>query len=87
MSAAEGAQSQLTSSRSAALAMTTDSPKLYEKSSIELTGADMTRRAAREAYQRANVKPGDARLRVVECHDCFAANEVSPKRQNGPDLT
>jgi len=60
----------------AALAMTTDSPKLYEKSSIELTGADMTRRAAKEAYKRANIQPGDSRLRVVECHDCFAANEL-----------
>lgn len=56
--------------------MTTDSTKLFEKSAIELTGADMTRRAARAAYKAANIAPGDKRLRVVECHDCFAANEL-----------
>jgi sterol carrier protein 2 len=57
--------------------MTTDSPKLFSKSAIELTGADMTRRAAKYAYKAAGIQPQDERLRVVECHDCFAPNEVS----------
>lgn len=63
--------------------MTTDSTKLFEKSAIELTGADMTRRAAASAYKQAGISPGDARIRVIECHDCFAANEVSPSRVEG----
>lgn len=60
--------------------MTTDSPKLFSRSAIELTGADMTRRAAQKAYRAAGIKPQDGRLRVIECHDCFAPNEVSHRR-------
>jgi len=59
----------------ASLAMTTDSPRLYEdRSPIELAGSDMTRRAATMAYDAAGVKPED--IKVIECHDCFAANEL-----------
>ncbi|GAA6012058.1 hypothetical protein JCM10207_005113 [Rhodosporidiobolus poonsookiae] len=58
-----------------AQAHTTDSPKLFEaRSSIELAGADMTRRAARAVFQQAGVGPED--IQVVELHDCFAANEL-----------
>lgn len=62
---------------SAGLAITTDSPKLFERSAIELTGADMTRRAIDEACRQAGISVRDERVKVVECHDCFAANEVS----------
>ncbi|KAL8278151.1 hypothetical protein RQP46_009475 [Phenoliferia psychrophenolica] len=54
--------------------MTTDSPELYSGSRIELTGADMTRRAASEAYKQAGVTA--QQMGVVELHDCFAANEL-----------
>ncbi|KAI5476151.1 ATP-dependent rna helicase dhh1 [Pseudohyphozyma bogoriensis] len=58
-----------------AQALTTDSSMLFEKkSSIELTGADMTRRAAREAFGQAGITAED--VQVVELHDCFAANEL-----------
>jgi len=60
----------------AGLAITTDSPKLFEKSAIELTGADMTRRAVQEACRQAAITTRDERVKVVECHDCFAANEL-----------
>lgn len=61
--------------------MTTDSPKLFNRSPIELTGADMTRRAASEAYRKAKLTHKDARLKVIECHDCFAPNEVGVHSQ------
>ncbi|GAA5994111.1 uncharacterized protein JCM10292_001878 [Rhodotorula paludigena] len=56
-------------------AMTTDSPRLFnDRSSIELAGADMTRVAAKEAFDKAGITPDD--VQVVELHDCFAANEL-----------
>ncbi|KAK4057875.1 hypothetical protein OIO90_001094 [Microbotryomycetes sp. JL221] len=55
--------------------MTTDSPRLFnDRSAIELTGADMTRKAAQAAYKQAGISPAD--LSVIELHDCFAANEL-----------
>ncbi|KAF9401326.1 sterol carrier protein 2 [Mortierella sp. AD011] len=54
--------------------MATDSPKLFNESSIELAGADMTRRAASDVYTKAGIKPSD--VQVVELHDCFSANEL-----------
>ena len=55
--------------------MATDSSKLLElKSSIELTGADMTRKAAKRVYEKAGITAND--IQVVELHDCFSANEV-----------
>ncbi|KAM0755902.1 thiolase-like protein [Meredithblackwellia eburnea MCA 4105] len=58
-----------------AQAMSTDSPRLFDdRSRIELTGADMTRTAARDAYQQAGITPKD--VSVIELHDCFAANEL-----------
>jgi sterol carrier protein 2 len=52
----------------------TDSPQLYSKSSMDLVGYDMTRRAAQAAFKEANVSPQD--IKVCELHDCFSANEL-----------
>ena len=52
----------------------TDSPKLYSKSSIDLVGYDMCKRAAKAALDEAGVRPGD--IKVCELHDCFSANEL-----------
>ncbi|MGG1674353.1 lipid-transfer protein [Neobacillus sp. NRS-1170] len=41
---------------------------------INLVGADMTRRAAKEVYEKAGIGPED--VDVVELHDCFTPNEV-----------
>ena len=54
-------------------AMATDRPQSFT-SAINLVGADMTRNAARIAYEQAGVGPGD--IDVVELHDCFTPNEV-----------
>ncbi|KAM0746610.1 thiolase-like protein [Meredithblackwellia eburnea MCA 4105] len=55
--------------------LTTDSPRLFDdRSAVELTGADMTRRAAKEAYEQAGITADQ--LSVIELHDCFAANEL-----------
>ncbi|KPV77423.1 uncharacterized protein RHOBADRAFT_51278 [Rhodotorula graminis WP1] len=59
----------------AAMAMATDSPRLFEdRSSIELTGADMTRTCAKEVYSKAGITVDQ--VQVIELHDCFAANEL-----------
>lgn len=55
-------------------AMATDSPKLFNRSAIELAGADMTRKAAAIAFKKARVSPDN--IGVVELHDCFSANEL-----------
>ncbi|BEI99828.1 hypothetical protein CcaverHIS631_0408710 [Cutaneotrichosporon cavernicola] len=56
-------------------ALTTDAPLLYDaKSRIELTGADMARRASKKAYAMAGIGPND--VQVIELHDCFAPNEL-----------
>lgn len=56
-------------------ALATDSVTLYEPpSAIELIGSDMTRRAARLAYQQASLTPQD--VQIVELHDCFTTNEM-----------
>lgn len=52
----------------------TDSPQLYSKSSMDLVGYDMTRRAAQAAFKEAGVSPKD--IKVCELHDCFSANEL-----------
>lgn len=57
----------------AAQAMTTDT-EASKTDLINLVGADMTRRAAREVYEKAGIGPED--LNVVELHDCFTPNEV-----------
>ncbi|ORX52421.1 thiolase [Hesseltinella vesiculosa] len=54
--------------------MATDSPVMLSKDPIEWAGADMTRRAAAQAYQKAGITPND--VQVIELHDCFSANEL-----------
>lgn len=57
----------------AAQAMATDTATTWEDP-IQLVGADMTRRAARQAYEAGGIGPED--VDVVELHDCFTVNEV-----------
>jgi sterol carrier protein 2 len=54
-------------------AMTTDTPTTWTDP-IELIGADMTRRAAQQAFEEAGLGPES--IQVVELHDCFTPNEV-----------
>lgn len=54
--------------------MATDSPRLLTTDAIEWAGADMTRRAAADAYAQAGITPKD--VQVIELHDCFSANEL-----------
>lgn len=59
----------------AAQAMTTDRPDTFgARSMMKLVGAEMTREAATQVYERAGIGPSD--VGVVELHDCFAQNEV-----------
>jgi acetyl-CoA acetyltransferase len=56
-------------------AMVTDMRSTFEaKSSILLVGFDMSREAARQAYEEAQVGPDD--VQVIELHDCFSTNEL-----------
>jgi sterol carrier protein 2 len=55
-------------------AMATDDVSLLGGSDIELIGAEMTRRAAEMTYKEADIGPND--VQIVECHDCFSANEL-----------
>jgi acetyl-CoA acyltransferase len=41
---------------------------------IKIVGADMSKEAARQAYEEAEVSPED--VDVCELHDCFSANEL-----------
>ena len=53
----------------ASMGMATDSNKLFDdRSSIELAGVDMTRRAAKEAFTKAGITPDD--IQLIELHDC-----------------
>lgn len=54
--------------------LATDSPNLFNKSSIELVGYSMSKHAAKTALEEANVKAKD--IKVCELHDCFSANEM-----------
>ena len=59
----------------AGMAMATDLPSTFdEKSDIKLVGFDMSRQAARKAYEQAGIGPEN--VQVVELHDCFSANEL-----------
>ncbi len=59
----------------AGMAMVTDIPQTFDSGSdIELVGAEMTRRAARQLYEATGLGPHD--VQVVELHDCFSANEI-----------
>ncbi len=57
-------------------AMVTDLKSSFDESAdcISIVGYDMSREAARRAYEEAQVGPED--LQVVELHDCFSANEL-----------
>ncbi|RDW87896.1 thiolase-like protein [Coleophoma crateriformis] len=52
----------------------TDSPALYSRSSMDLVGYDMTKRAAQAAMAEAGITPQE--IQVCELHDCFSANEL-----------
>lgn len=54
-------------------AMATDTPQTWDNP-IDLIGADMTRRAAKQVFEQASVDVND--VDVVELHDCFTTNEV-----------
>ena len=54
--------------------LATDSPQLFNRSDMDLVGADMTRRAAKVALAEAKITPDQ--VSVVELHDCFSANEL-----------
>lgn len=56
-----------------AQALATDKPNTWENP-LDLSGADMTRRAARQVYEQAGIGPEE--VNVVELHDCFTPNEV-----------
>ncbi|KAL2359634.1 hypothetical protein RJZ56_007516 [Blastomyces dermatitidis] len=53
----------------------TDTPSVYDTSSISLMGFDMARRAARSAVAEAGVDVKS--IKVCELHDCFSANEMT----------
>jgi sterol carrier protein 2 len=57
-------------------AMVTDLRSSFDESAdcIRIVGYDMSREAARRAYEEAEVAPED--VQVVELHDCFSANEL-----------
>jgi acetyl-CoA acyltransferase len=56
-------------------AMVTDMASTFDdRSSIKIVGYDMSREAARRAYEQAQVGPED--VDVIELHDCFSANEL-----------
>ena len=54
--------------------LATDSPNLFNRSDMDLVGADMTRRAAKMVFAEAKITPDQ--VSVVELHDCFSANEM-----------
>ena len=54
-------------------ALATDTPVTW-KNPLDLSGADMTRRAAKQVYEQAGIGP--EAVDVVELHDCFTPNEV-----------
>ena len=59
----------------AAQHMVTDTPATFEdRSAISVVGADMSRLAARRAYETAQLGPAD--VDVIELHDCFSTNEL-----------
>jgi acetyl-CoA acetyltransferase len=56
-------------------ALVTDMQSTFEnRSCISIVGYDMSREAARRAYEESGRGPDD--VQVVELHDCFSANEL-----------
>jgi acetyl-CoA acyltransferase len=58
----------------AAQTVTTDTPRSFDATAIELVGADMSAAAARSAYEEAGWDASAAQ--VIELHDCFSPNEL-----------
>jgi acetyl-CoA acyltransferase len=56
--------------------MVTDLSSTFDETSdcIKIVGSDMTRKAAEQAYEEAQLGPED--IQVIELHDCFSANEL-----------
>ncbi len=56
--------------------MVTDLSSTFDETAdcIKIVGADMTRKAAQQAYEEAGLGPED--IQVIELHDCFSANEL-----------
>jgi acetyl-CoA acetyltransferase len=58
-----------------AISLKTDTPASFEaKSMIKAVGADMTKAAAAEVYEKSGIGPDE--VDVIELHDCFTANEL-----------
>jgi len=56
-------------------AMVTDLATTFtDKSAISIVGTDMSRQAAFEVYEQADIGPDD--IDVIELHDCFSVNEL-----------
>jgi acetyl-CoA acyltransferase len=57
-------------------AMVTDLKSTFDEGAdcIKIVGYDMSKEAARRAYEEAQVGPED--VQVIELHDCFSANEL-----------
>lgn len=55
-------------------AMATDLESSFGDSDMAVAGVDLTRAAARQAYEESGLGPEDAQ--VIELHDCFSANEL-----------
>ena len=57
-------------------AMVTDLSSSFDETAdcIKIVGYDMSKEAARRAYEEAQVGPED--VQVIELHDCFSANEL-----------
>jgi acetyl-CoA acetyltransferase len=56
-------------------AMVTDMSSTFDTGScIKIVGYDMSKEAAKRAYEEAGVGPED--VDVIELHDCFSANEL-----------
>ncbi|OJJ44783.1 hypothetical protein ASPZODRAFT_134916 [Penicilliopsis zonata CBS 506.65] len=54
--------------------LATDDTSLYSRSSIDLMGVGMARKACRAAVAEAGVNVKD--IKLCELHDCFSANEM-----------
>jgi sterol carrier protein 2 len=61
--------------------MQSDTESTFTTSAMNLTGADMAKRAAIEVYTKTGIKP--SQIDVVELHDCFSTNELILYEQLG----
>jgi acetyl-CoA acetyltransferase len=57
-----------------AQAMATDFASTFSAGDITMIGADLTRAAARRAYEQSGLGPEN--VDVIELHDCFSTNEL-----------